>query len=477
MSPQKERGRIGRAINTIRTEPGLLRNVIAILVVVVLGLGIGGTVLANQRFNPPWESRGYYWATFADASSVAPGLGQSVMINGVQVGQIQDAKIDNKGEALVLMSINRSQYDRPIYRNATVVMRPTTPLNTMYVELSPGSQPAPELPEYGVLPLGASTSPIEIDQPLGHLDENTRGALRELLSQTDTALANAGTDVPAFLSSTDNTVKALTPVVQQLDARRAKIQQLISSVAQISQTVGGNDVRLAQLADNLQVTLKATADQSENIKNSFNQLPGVTDKLKAATGSIQGLSDQLDPTLNDIREASKTLPDSLSRLTDTVDTLDTTLDKAQPVAQKLRPVSADLRPVVDDINRTTPDLKAIVRQLEPITSTLLPYLPDLTAFTYQSRSITDKGSADLRNSLRALVQAGPTTIPSGATAGQSGIAQCVLNALTSGGNPATCTAGAGARAAAPTAPVPGGVASPVGATPSLPTPAAAATTR
>lgn len=470
MSPQKERGRIGRAINTIRTEPGLLRNVIAIAVVVVLGLGIGGTVLANQRFNPPWESRGYYWTTINDAASVAPGLGQSVMINGVQVGQIQDAKIDNQGHALVLMSINKAQYAEPVYSNATTVMRPTTPLNTMYIELNPGSPQAPELQQYGVLPLGASTSPIEIDQPLGHLDENTRGALRELLSQTDVALANAGTDVPEFVRSTDTTVKALTPVVQQLDTRRAKVQQLITALAQFSQTLGGNDVRLAQLADNLQVTLRATADQNDNIRNSFNQLPGVADKLKSATGSIQGLSDQLDPTLDDVREASKTLPDSLSKLTNTVDTLSTTLDKAEPVAQKLRPVSADLRPVVDDLNRTFPDLKPIVRQLEPVTSTLIPYLPDLTSFVYQSRSITDLGSSgDLRNSLRALVQAGPLTIPSNSGV-PTNVAACLLAALQSGGNPATCLAtgtGAAAKAGAPAA-----------LTKSLvPAPAAAARTR
>ena len=122
-------GRIRRAIHYVRSEPGLLRNVIAVVVVVALGLGIGGTVLANQRFTPPWQGRTQVWATFAEAASVAPGLGQSVQINGVEVGQIADAKIDNKGHALVLMSINQDTYDQPIYQNATVVMRPTTPLS------------------------------------------------------------------------------------------------------------------------------------------------------------------------------------------------------------------------------------------------------------------------------------------------------------------------------------------------------------
>jgi hypothetical protein len=63
------------------------------------------------------------------------------------------------------------------------------------------------------------------------------------------------------------------------------------------------------------------------------------------------------------------------------------------------------------VNRTLPDLKPIVRNLDPITGNLLPYLPDLTAFVYQVRSITDLGDANGRNSLRALLQFGGCSIP------------------------------------------------------------------
>lgn len=404
-------GRIRRAAHFIRTEPGLLRNVIAVIVVVALGLGIGGTVLANQRFTPPWQGRTEVWATFAEAASVAPGLGQSVQINGVEVGQIADAKIDNAGHALILMSINQDTYSRPIYQNATVVMRPTTPLNTMYIELEPGGPPAPEEPDYGVLPLANSQSPVEIDQPLGHLDENTREAARALLSQADTALARAGQDLPGGVNAVDDFAKQIQPVVAQLDTRRDKIKQLITALGDLSKAVGGNDVRLTNLANSLQTTLKAVAGRSDQLRASLDQLPGVTDKLKASTGAVQGLSDQLDPTLNNIKDASDTLPDSLSKLTDTVDTASATVDKLAPVAQKLKPTAADLRPFVDDVNRTLPDLQPVVRQLDPITGNLLPYLPDLTAFTYQVRSIADLGDGNGRNTLRALLQIGGCTVP------------------------------------------------------------------
>ena len=300
-------GKISRAIRYVRTEPGLLRNVIAVAVVVLLGLGIGGTVLSQQRFTPPWTQTSQVWATFAEAASVAPGLGQNVQINGVQVGQIDDAQIDNNGRSVILMTIRKKDYDRPIYQNATVVMRPTTPLNTQYIELNPGGPPAPELPEYGVLPLGQSTSPIQIDEPLAHLDESTRNAARELLTQADVALARAPRDLPGGVQAIAGFTKSLQPIAAQLDVRRDKVRQLITSLGIVAKTLGTNDVRLTQLADRLQVTLAAVASQNDALRDSFNQLPGVADRLRESTASVQGLSDQLDPTLDNIREASDTL--------------------------------------------------------------------------------------------------------------------------------------------------------------------------
>lgn len=403
-----EPGRIGRTINYIREEPGLLRNVIAITIVVVLGLLVGGTILSQQRFTPPWQSQRYVWATFTEAPSVAPGLGQSVRINGVEVGQIEDAQNDNRGRALLLLSVKNDMYDQPIYQNASLVMRPTTPLNTMYIEMNPGSPPAPQVPNYGVLPAGNSTPPVEIDQPLSHLDDNTRAATATLLSQADVALAQAPRDLPGGLDQVGNAVKDLQPIVAQLDTRRERIKQLITSLSTISQTVGGDDVRLTSLANSLQTTLSAIDKQNVALRDSFNQLPGVTNALQQSTGSVQGLSDQLDPTLNDLKVASTTLPDSLNKLGDTADLLNGTLQKARPVADKLPATAGDLRPLVADVNRTIPDLTAVTGHLDNVTNRLVPSLGDLTSFVYQTASVVDDNP---KGDLRSLVQAGPASAP------------------------------------------------------------------
>jgi phospholipid/cholesterol/gamma-HCH transport system substrate-binding protein len=404
-------GRLRRALGHLRREPGLGRNVLILGVLVVLGLGVGGYILSQQRFNPPWENTTTVYGTFKESPAIAPGRGNEVRISGVAVGDIRSARVNKQGQAEVLLSIDKSKYPKPVYDNAKLVLRPKSPLNEMYIEMDPGGGPAARpLSNDQVLPLQNSRSPIEIDQPLSHLDDNTRGALRAVLDASDVALARAPTDVPSGLNATDAVVRRLQPVVTELDIRREKIRSLITSVSQLSKSLGNNDNRLGDLANSLQSTLQSVSQRSDALRNSLNQLPGFVDSLHRTTGNVQNLSGQLDPTLDSLRRASSTLPKSLSDLSSTVDTMNTTVDKARPVAQKLPGVAGDLRPFVGDLNAAMPDLKPISKQLNPVTSGLVPYLPDLGGFVYNTASLTSLQDAN-GGILRGMLVAGPGSVP------------------------------------------------------------------
>ena len=65
------------------------------------------------------------------------GQGQSVDVAGVQVGQVGGVQLQG-GRAIVTMNIYK-KYE-PIYSNATVLLRPRTPLKDMYLSLDPGTK-------------------------------------------------------------------------------------------------------------------------------------------------------------------------------------------------------------------------------------------------------------------------------------------------------------------------------------------------
>nr|WP_239029047.1 MlaD family protein [Pseudonocardia acidicola] len=368
----------------IRTVPGLGRDVTAIVALLVVGVAVGGYILSQQRANWPWQQEFDFAAEFQSAPAISPGHGQEVRIAGVPVGDIRDAEVTDHGTALVHMSIKGGGH--VIYDNATLVLRPKSPLNEMYIEVDPGGPPGAPIAAGQVIPKNQTRYPIQVDAVLSHLDQRSRDALTSLLATADTALANAPAQLPDGLRATAATLTGLKPVADALSTRREKIATLVTALGEIMKATGEKDVRLAQLADSMQQTLDVLAGRDKELAATLQQLPGVTTELRNATAATQDLTKQLDPTLDGIGKASHALPEALSTLRSTVRQVGETVDLAQPVVDKAGPVVGDLRPLVADIDSALHDIKPTTSRLDPVTRQFLPYLTDLQAFVYNTNS-------------------------------------------------------------------------------------------
>ena len=115
----------------------------AIVVLAVIAFAVGGYILSNQRFYAPsWvpvvgSDFVDYQAQFQTAQAFTAGQGQTVMIAGVNVGEIGKVTL-KEGRALITMKIKRKY--TPIYKDATALSRPKTGLNDMVIERGPTSQ-------------------------------------------------------------------------------------------------------------------------------------------------------------------------------------------------------------------------------------------------------------------------------------------------------------------------------------------------
>jgi phospholipid/cholesterol/gamma-HCH transport system substrate-binding protein len=410
-------GRISRTLERVATEPGLKRNVITLVALIALASVSGGIILGHQRVSWPWHHDFVVYAAFQDVPGVSADHGQEVRIAGVRVGDIESASVDADGHAEVKLSLSPNY---KIYSNATVVLRPKSPLNEMYIELSPGSPPAgKQLKSGGHLSITNSQRPIEVDEALDHLDANAQSALTTLLSESDAALANAGQELPAGVRATDLLTKQLAPVMTSLATRRATIQKLVTSLQEISTAVGGDDTRLTSLVTSLQKTLDAVGGGSNALDSTLGQLPDLSTQLKSATDAVQELSTQLNPALDNLRQASGALPPALRSLTNTIDQAGVTIGQLSPVIADAAPVVRSLRPLVSDLVSALPDLQSMVNHLDPVTSELVKYLPDLGAFVLNSRSMTSEMDAN-SGILRGLLEVTPSSVPAGLLPSLSG---------------------------------------------------------
>jgi phospholipid/cholesterol/gamma-HCH transport system substrate-binding protein len=402
-------GRVRRALDRVKREPGLKKNVAALVLLVLLAGVSGVIILGNERVGFPWERAKFvFYATFDRTPGVSPGHGQEVRIAGVPVGEIDNAGVDSAGKAVLKLSID-SKY--PVYDNANLVMRPKSPLNEMYVEISPGGPPGHRLSSGATLPVTHSQSPVEIDQALDHLDGNAREALSTLLAESDTALANAPSTLPGGLSASDVLVKRLTPVLTAINTRRANLQRLVTSLAEIASAVGGDDSTLSHLASSLQTTLDAMGSGSSALNSSLALLPNLLSQLKSATDAVSTLSAQLNPTLSNLKTASGSLPTALRKVTDTLDQVKETVAHAAPVIKIGVPVVQDLRPLVGDVAAALPDLTDLTVRADPVTAMLVKYLPDAGAFVLNTRSMTSLTDAS-GGILRGMLVIQPSAVPS-----------------------------------------------------------------
>src|SRR5262249_19542592 len=122
------------------------RDFAAIIALVIAAIAVVVYILEHQPAFTLGKSYYTVHAEFANAAAVTAGQGQSVDVAGVRVGQIGGVSLQG-GRAVVTMNIYK-KYE-PIYNNATVLLRPRTPLKDMYLSLDPGSKSAGAIPNNG----------------------------------------------------------------------------------------------------------------------------------------------------------------------------------------------------------------------------------------------------------------------------------------------------------------------------------------
>ena len=173
-----------------------MREFIAVIVMIIIALFVGGFILSHQRFYlPAWfpvigtdffELK----AEFSTAQSVTPGQGQTVDIAGVPVGEIKRVELED-GRAVVTMSI-RDKYKDLVKRDATMLLRPKTGLKDMVIELDPGTPGTPAVPEGYTVPVSQTRPDVNLDEILSNLDRDTRDYLRLLVAGGGEALKDNG---------------------------------------------------------------------------------------------------------------------------------------------------------------------------------------------------------------------------------------------------------------------------------------------
>jgi phospholipid/cholesterol/gamma-HCH transport system substrate-binding protein len=337
------------------------KTVAAMVFLVVVALAIASYILSNQRFYAPgWVpliGTDFYTveAELQTAQAVVPGQGQTVNIAGVKVGDIGSVRLED-GRAVVEMKIQEEH--APIYRDASILLRPKTGLKDMYLSLDPGTPAAGEVPEGDRLPVQNTLPDVNPDEVLASLDADVRDYLRILLSAGAEALA---VDGPAQLRQTlkrfEPTTRDTELITKRLIDRRRNIQRAVHSFQELATELGANDRELAAFVDSSNANFAAIARQDQRLREAVRLLPGTLGQTASTLRSVDTLAANLGPALEELRPGARALGPSLR---ETRPFLRTT---TPVIREELRPFARDVQPTVRDLRRAAADLAVVTPRL------------------------------------------------------------------------------------------------------------------
>jgi phospholipid/cholesterol/gamma-HCH transport system substrate-binding protein len=332
-----------------------LADFLAVIGVVVLGLGVGAYVLSNQRLRFPLVEDAPYTvkAELPDAQAVTPGQGQTIVIAGVRVGDIGKVDLED-GKAVVDLQLE-SKYKGLLREDASALLRAKTGTKDMFLEVDPGE--GKPLPDGGRIRVSNTLPDIDPDEFLAALDSDTRNYLKLLISGAGKGLDGRGTDLREVLKRLGPLHKDLARVSRAVAERRHNMRRLINRYGLLMAELGKSDKNITRLVKASDVTLGAFADEDQNISALVSKLPGTLNQTATTLGKVDTLAQRMGPAFEALRPPFRKLDEANAAVLPFVKEAAPILkNKVRPFARAAQPFQRNLGAASKDLAKAGPDL-------------------------------------------------------------------------------------------------------------------------
>jgi phospholipid/cholesterol/gamma-HCH transport system substrate-binding protein len=334
-----------------------LTDFIAILVLLLLSIVVAVFILSNERFQFPFFSPTPYTlkAEFQTLQAVAPGQGQTVRVSGVQVGTIGAVTLRG-GLAVVTMDMDQ-KYRHLVHENASLLLRPKTGLDDMFIELNPGSGPSPVAPASYTFPASNTLPDINVDEVFSALDSDTRDYLNLLVNGAGQGLQGRTNDLTQILERFEPTHQDLARVNQAIAQRGADLRQLVDSLRRLDGDLAAQRPQLVSLVDAGSQVFHALAAEQANISTSITDLPATLRQATATLNKVQRLATLLGPTATSLLPAARRLPAADAALAALAQPSSPIIkNQIRPFVVAARPLVRNLRPAAVNLAKAAPNL-------------------------------------------------------------------------------------------------------------------------
>jgi len=350
-----------------------------------LWISFGGSI--------PLAPQGYrLHADFDDA--VQLGIQSDVRISGVSVGKVVDVSLDpHTGLTNALIQFDSKYAPRPADTRA--ILRAKSLLGETYVELSPGSQNGPKLPDGGTIPRTQVAPTVQLDQILSTFDPATRRAFSTWQQQDAIALTNRGQDFSAAFAELYPFATNVDAVLTVLNHDSAATSALLREGGQVFSAISASPAQLQGFIRNSNAVFHATAAQNTALANTIRAFPAFTVALRHTVARASEFATDSKPLIDELRPAAVQLTPALQATVVLAPELRDLLVNVGPLTSASKAGVPALENFLDDtvpwLRRLTPYLGSVVPVLDYINS----YRREIAAFFANSTASTQATQTNL----------------------------------------------------------------------------------
>jgi phospholipid/cholesterol/gamma-HCH transport system substrate-binding protein len=353
-----------------------LKAAVAFVLLALAGTFAGAVIVSHQRINPPaWlpvigKDEFTLRAQLTSVQGVLPGQGQAVTVSGVRVGQIGSVSLED-GVAVARLRIEKRFAH--IYPDATVLLRPKTPLKDMVAELDPGTAASGRQLKSGALLRTNRTAPdVNLEEILAVLDRDSRDYLNLLLADGAQALSNGGgRDLAKVFRQFEPLSRHVGRASRLVARRRVMLKRLVGNLAQLSTELGARDHDIVRFIRSNAAVFRRFANQTQSLQRSVDLLPSTLQKSSRALAKVDSLGRTLGVTSAKLDPAAKALGPALRDVEPFFrKTTPVFRDQIRPFATAAQPETRLLREPTTKLGQTTSQLKTLSDVLNVIVDEL-----------------------------------------------------------------------------------------------------------
>src|SRR6185295_7725179 len=301
---------------------------------------------------------------------------------GVNIGKIRGLE-RTPGSVNVKMALRGDAV--PLHEGAKVLLRAKTLIEETYLEVTDGSGPA--IKDGGRLPASAEQLSVKFDDLLDTLPLETREQLAAMVKKLGVATDGEAEHLSDTLAALGRLGREGHDALDVLASQSDNLAGLVREGTKLLAVLDGGEGQIARMATAAERLTRASASRDDKLAETMRLLPGLLDRVKAASppvrelaGALTPLADPLSRAAPDLQAALGELPGATAELRGLLPELDKNLDRLPDTLRRTPAVAADASALI-------PVMRVGLADVNPMLAYLAPYAKDVASFAANAAQV------------------------------------------------------------------------------------------